>query len=60
MKPFNTNIKSSAGDEFVGTAQLQGTEVVDDKNYEEVKHTVETTPFTMEHNVAYSITHTYY
>ena len=53
-KPFYANIQSSAG-EFVDTAH--GTEVETDRNYEEVKHIVET-PFTMEHNMAYSTTST--
>ena len=51
-KPFYANIQSSAG-EFVDTAH--GTEVESERNYEEVKHTVET-PFNMKHNVAYSTT----
>ena len=37
------------------TVAGHGTEVKTDRNYEEVKHIVET-PFTMEHNVAYSTT----
>ena len=43
------NIQTSAG----GT--VHGTEVETDRNYKEVKHTVET-PLTMEHNMAYSTT----
>ena len=43
----------SPADDFVNTAH--GTELQTDSNYEEVKHIVET-PFTMEHNVAYSAT----
>ena len=51
-EPFYANIQSSAG-VFVDTAQ--GSKVETDRSHEEVKHIVET-PFTMEHNVAYSIT----
>ena len=53
-KPFYANIQSSAG-EFGETGHK--TEVETDSNYEEVKQAVET-PFTMEHNVAYSTTST--
>ena len=47
--PFYDNIQSLAG-ETGGE-----TEVETDSNYEEVKHIV-TTPFTVEHNMAYSTT----
>ena len=50
--PFYDNIQSLAG-EFGDSAHE--TEVETDSNYEEVKHIV-TTPFTMEHNMAYSTT----
>ena len=50
--PFYHNIQTPAGDTG------HGTEVETDRNYEEVKHIVET-PFTMEHNVAYSTTTTH-
>ena len=50
--PLYVNIQSPTGD-FTDTDH--GTEMQTDGNYEEVKHTVET-PFTMEHNMAYSTT----
>ena len=48
---FYNNIQAPAGD------TSHGMETKIDRDYEEVKHTVET-PFTMEHNVAYSTTTT--
>ena len=48
---FYNNIQTPAGD------TSHGMEAKIDRDYEEVKHTVET-PFTMEHNVAYSTTTT--
>ena len=53
-EPFYANIQSTAG-EFVDTAQ--GSKVETDRNHEEMKHIVES-PFTMEHNMAYSTTTT--
>ena len=50
--PFYDSIQSLAG-EFGDSAHE--TEVETDSNYEEVKHIV-MTPFTMEHNMAYSTT----
>ena len=51
--PFYDNIQSLTGD-FGNT--VHETEVDTDSNYEEVKHIVKT-PFTMEHNMAYTTTH---
>ena len=53
--PFYDTIQSLVSD-FGDTAHK--TEVGTDSNYDEVKHIVET-PFTMEHNVAYSTTTTH-
>ena len=50
--PFYDTIQSLVSD-FGDTAHK--TEVGTDSNYDEVKHIVET-PFTMEHNLAYSTT----
>ena len=52
--PFYENVQSLAGD-FGDTAHE--TEAETDSNYEEVKHIVKT-PFTMEHNIYSTTTHT--